>query len=170
MRFGEKAAPLLAELLDNIDFDDWSGGNVSAQCGSHLRIKAAQMLARLGPEAKSAVPALVRALKDKDPFVRDAAANPRWDASAARQERLPPNLSHCSKRKTASPPVVERGPVREPMASPRLRAVLNMDRPMILHAGRAALLSRLTGFGYSYRTYNPFASIRPNILTIPSSC
>src|SRR5207248_6632930 len=73
-RFGERAVPVLADMLDNVDLDEWSAENVSAQCGSRARIQAALLLAKLGPEAKAAVPALVRALKEKDPFIRDAAA------------------------------------------------------------------------------------------------
>src|SRR5205823_4583221 len=57
------------------DLDEWSADNVSAQCGSPARLQAARLLAKLGPEAKAAVPALVRALKDKDSFIREAAAS-----------------------------------------------------------------------------------------------
>ncbi len=160
-RFGEKAAPLLAELLDNIDFDDWSGGNVSAQCGSHLRIKAAQMLARLGPEAKSAVPALVRALKDKDPFVRDAAARRAGRIGSAAREAAPEFIALLeTKNRFASGGGAWSGSRTDGFSKAASR--FEYGSPYDFRsAGRAALLSRLTGFGYSYRTYNPFASIRP---------
>ncbi len=110
-RFGERGVTVLAEILDNADLDEWSATNMSAQCGAYERVEAAFMLAELGPEAKSAVPALVRALKDRDPFIREAAASAR----AHRQRRQGGRTGTDHLARTAQPvPLrarpVERGP------------------------------------------------------------
>jgi HEAT repeat protein len=58
-RIGAPAVPALIETLANPD--------------ATLRLKAVEVLARMGPEAQEAVPRLVELLNDSDPAVRKAA-------------------------------------------------------------------------------------------------
>ena len=62
----------------------------------------------LAPTAEKAVPALIRALNDRDPFIRDAAAS-ALGASARRQRRPRRPASPCSNSKIVSPPPRGRG-------------------------------------------------------------
>ncbi len=56
-----------------------------------VRMAAADVLGRIGPEAKAAVPALTRLLKDKDVLVRLAAAEALEDITKeTRQKKSPP--------------------------------------------------------------------------------
>jgi HEAT repeat protein len=101
-RFGERAVLALAELLDNTDLDEWSAKSSSAQCGAKERLQAAKLLADLGPEAKAAVPALVRALKDKDPFIREAAAGALGRIGPAAKEAAPDLITLVEQRNRAA--------------------------------------------------------------------
>jgi HEAT repeat protein len=60
-----EAVPVLVELLRDRR-DDWTGAEV--------RWRAASLLGEVGPEARTAVPALIEALQDGDPHVRTVAA------------------------------------------------------------------------------------------------
>jgi HEAT repeat protein len=53
------------------------------------RCSAARALAAMGPKAKEAVPALVQALSDPEPLVRDAAAAALGSIGAAATEAVP---------------------------------------------------------------------------------
>lgn len=98
LRLGEPAVQFLAAVLDDTGLDEWSAANISAQCGSDQRIQAALLLARLGPEAKSALPALVRALKDRDTFVRDAAASALGRMGSAAKDATPEVIALLEKQ------------------------------------------------------------------------
>jgi HEAT repeat protein len=161
-RYGERAAPVLADLLDNVDLDEWSADNVSAQCGANARIQAALLLARLGPEAKAAVPALVRALKDRDPFVRDAAAGALGRIGPAAKEAAPEliTLLEQQNRFASAAGGWSSGPRAGGPSSPASRS--GYGEPFDFRsAGRGSVLSRNAGFGYGYADRDPYAGVRP---------
>jgi HEAT repeat protein len=160
-RFGERAAPMLADLLDDVDLDEWSADNVSAQCGSEARVQAALLLARLGPEAKAAVPALVRALKDRDPFIREAAASALGRVGPAAKDAAP-DLIRLLEQQNRSASVEGAW-----SSSPRAGSPSGPTGPYgygdpfdFRSAGRGGALSRHMGFGY-YGARDPYAHLRP---------
>ncbi len=161
VRFGERAVTVLADLLDNVDLDEWSAENISAQCGANARIQAALLLAKLGPEAKTAVPALIRALKDRDPFVRDAAASALGRIGPAAKQAAPDFITLLEQQNRVESAAGTWSP--SPRATGRFRAASRYDYggPFDFRsAGRGGLLSRDVGFGY-YGESDPYADIRP---------
>jgi hypothetical protein len=74
-RIGKPAVPMLMNALQHRD--------------PHVRLQAAQVLAKIGPEAQAAVPLLVAALDDHDPHVRRAAARALGQIGPAAQEAVP---------------------------------------------------------------------------------
>ncbi len=162
LRFGERAASVLADLLDNVDLDEWSADNVSAQCGSTVRIQAALLLAKLGTEAKTAVPALVRALKDRDPFIRDAAASALGRIGPAAKQAAPDFISLLEQQnRFASASGTWSS---SPRAGGRSSAASQFGYGVLFNfrsAGRESVLSRDTVFGSGYGEQDPYANIRP---------
>jgi HEAT repeat protein len=159
-RFGERAVSVLAELLDNVDLDEWSADNVSSQCGANARIQAARLLAKLGPDARKAVPALMRALKDKDPFLRDAAASALGRIGPAAKEGAPDFISLLEQQNRFASTAGTWS--SSPRASGGSRAENRFDYggPFDFRsAGRGHVLSR--GFGYGYVDVDPYWRIRP---------
>jgi HEAT repeat protein len=161
-RFGERAVPVLADLLDNGDLDEWSADNLSAQCGANARVQAALLLAKLGPEAKAAVPALVRALKDRDPFIRDAAASALGRIGSAAQKAAPEFIALLEQQNRfasaggtwSSRP---RGGGRFDAASR-----FGYEEPFNFRsAGRGKVLYEGFTFGYGYDHFDPYARVRP---------
>lgn len=156
-RYGERAVLVLADLLDNTDLDEWSADNISAQCGSNKRIRAALLLAELGPEAKAAVPTLVRALKDKDPFVRDAAASALGRIGPAAREAVPDLIALLEKQNRSLSGA-------EPWSAAQSGAASRFgysQQPFDFRsAGRGRLLV-VEPFGYGYFNQDPYAGVRP---------
>lgn len=74
-RIGQPAVPMLMNALQHRD--------------PHVRLQAAQVLAKIGPEAKAAVPILVAALDDQDPRVRRASARALGQIGPAAQDAVP---------------------------------------------------------------------------------
>jgi HEAT repeat protein len=74
---GKDAAPELTEALKDND--------------ARVRRVAAEVLGRIGPDAKTAVPGLLEACKDKDGTVREEAATAvkRIDPEAAKKAKIP---------------------------------------------------------------------------------
>src|SRR5688572_20125753 len=64
---GAAAVPVLVELLSGERGSDWASAKV--------RWMAAEILGEIGPDARSAAPALIQALKDNDAHVRAVAAS-----------------------------------------------------------------------------------------------
>jgi HEAT repeat protein len=161
-RYGERAVPVLADLLENVDLDEWSADNVSAQCGANARVQAALLLAKLGPEAKAAVPALVRALKDRDPFVRDAAASALGRIGPAAKEAAPEFITLLEQQnRFASGAGTWSSGAR---AGGRSRDAGRFEYKAFdfRSAGRGSVLSRNADvFGYGYGYSDPYASVRP---------
>ena len=160
-RFGERGASVLAEVLDNVDLDEWSTDNVSTQCGSEMRIRVARLLARLGPEAKPAVPALIRALKDKDPFIRDAAASALGRIGPDAKQAAPDFISLLEEQNR----LVSAGGTwsSSPGAPSRSVAAGRSDyggRFDFRSAGRGRLLNRSFA-SYSDDKWDPYSQIRP---------
>lgn len=152
-RCGARGIAVLADLLDNTDLDAWSLDNISTQCGSLARVRAAHLLADLGAESAPAVPALVRALDDKDPFVRDAAASALGRSGPAAQEAAPAclRLLEQQQRRTAT------GGLWEPGAR---FSVADAVRPFEFRSlGRGHILGRAAFSNYDYDLY---AALRPS--------
>jgi HEAT repeat protein len=161
LRYGERAASVLADVLDDVDLDEWSADNVSAQCGSYARIRAALLLARLGPEAKAAVPALVRALKDKDPFIRDAAASALGRIGSAAKEAAPDFISLLEQQnRLASAAGTWSSSLRVVGRSGATNGFDYRGPFDFRSAGREHLLSRGFGYGY-YFNRDPYRHVRP---------
>jgi HEAT repeat protein len=74
-RIGKPAVPMLMNALQHRD--------------PHVRKQAAQVLAKIGPEANQAVPLLVAVLDDADPAVRRAATRALGQIGPAAQEAVP---------------------------------------------------------------------------------
>ncbi|HEY7423761.1 MAG TPA: HEAT repeat domain-containing protein [Gemmataceae bacterium] len=159
-RFGEQAVLVLADLLDNVDLDEWSADNVSSQCGAPARIQSALLLAKLGPDAQKAVPALRRALKDKDPFIRDAAASALGRIGPAAKEAAPDFISLLEEQnRFASAAGTWSSRLRSAGGS-RAANRFGYGGPFDFRsAGRGHVLS--TGAGYFYGDRDPYGHIRP---------
>jgi len=150
--FGEVAVRFLADILDSSDLDEWSASNLSAQCGSDQRLQAALLLARLGPEARVAVPALMRALEDKDSFIRDAAASALGRIGPAAREAAPDLIALLQKQNRFASAA---GPWTSGASGSGNRQPFDFRG-----AGRRALLSRDFGY-YGASSYDPFSIKRP---------
>jgi HEAT repeat protein len=158
--YGERAVPVLADLLDNVDLDEWSADNVSTQCGANVRIQAALLLAELGPDAQKAVPALMRALNDRDPFVVDAAASALGRIGPAAKEAAPACITLLERQNRAASTggtwnSSSRSRVRSDVAS-RLEYGGPFDFRSL---GRR--FSKFVDFGYGYGNRDPYAHVRP---------
>jgi HEAT repeat protein len=161
LRFGERAALVLAELLDNVDLDEWSSGNVSAQCGANARLQAARLLARLGPEAKSAVPALVRALQDKDPFIRETAASALGRIGPAARKAAPDIIGLLEQQNRFASAAGSWS--SSPVAGGRFRVASRYEYggPFDFRTANRSL-SRGMGFSYAFRDVDPYVGLRPD--------
>jgi HEAT repeat protein len=161
-RFGERAVVVLADILDNVDLDEWSADNVSSQCGASVRVQAARMLAQLGPDAHKAGTALIRALNDFDPFIRDAAASALGRIGPAAKEAAPACITLLERQNRAASAA---GPwSSSARASGRSRAASRdaYGGPFdFLSLGRQRLLSEHP-FGYGFGNPDPYAHLRPN--------
>lgn len=154
-RFGERGVEVFAEALDKVDLDEWSATHNSAQCGAVARIQAALWLAQVGPEARSAVPALRRALKDRDPFLRDAAAAALGRIGAAAREAAPDLLLMLEQQHRG---VSSAGTWSSLSGAAKLRQgsqeVDAADEFDFRNAGRRAV--RLSKQGKGYYLHNPY--------------
>ncbi len=74
-RIGPAAVPTLMKALESPE--------------PYVRTRAAQAMARMGPEASAAVPGLTRALRDQDPDVRRAAARALGQIGPAAETAIP---------------------------------------------------------------------------------
>ncbi|HEY7309598.1 MAG TPA: HEAT repeat domain-containing protein [Gemmataceae bacterium] len=159
-RFGERAVLVLADVLNNVDLDEWSAANVSSQCGAPARIQAALLLAKLGPNAQKAVPALRRALKDKDPFIRDAAASALGRIGPAAKEAAPDFISLLEEQNRFASAAGAWSSSPRARGNSRTANRFGYDGPFNFRsAGRSHLLSR--GFGYVYSDPDPYGHLRP---------
>jgi HEAT repeat protein len=163
-RFGEQGVLILADILDNVDLDEWSSDNVCTQCGSVERIQVARLLARLGPEAKPAVPALIRALKDKDPFIREAAASALGRIGPDAKKAAPDMISLLEEKNRLV--LAGGGWSSSPATSDRYRSggsdygglfdFRSAGRGKVLHP-----VSEMFGYGYG-PPRDPYAHVRPD--------
>jgi HEAT repeat protein len=89
---------LIADLTDTSDFSS-GGGNAwglrenlreAKRNDVKYRVLVTQALGAIGPDAKAAVPALIAALQDESPLVRDAAAAALRKIDSTLQFELPP--------------------------------------------------------------------------------
>src|SRR5262249_40159735 len=126
------------------------------------RIRAALLLAKLGPDAKKAVPALVRALDDKDPFIRDAAASALGRIGPAAKEAAPAciNLFARQNRRSATEGTwaTNSGAGRTSAA----RYSGESRRFDFRSLGRSHVLPRPSIAGYAFENRDPYVGIRPN--------
>jgi HEAT repeat protein len=159
-RFGERAVLVLADLLDNVDLDEWSADNVSSQCGAPARLQAALLLAKLGPDAQKAVPALRRALKDKDSFVRDAAASALGHIGPAAKEAAPDFISLLEEQNRLASAAGAWSSRPRARGGSREENRSSYGGPFDFRsAGRGHLLT--TEVGYFYGNRDPYGHIRP---------
>jgi HEAT repeat protein len=148
--FGERAAPVLAEVLDNVDLDAWTPDNPSSQCGAYARVQAALLLAELGPRAKKAVPSLLRALDDRDPYIREAAASALGRIGPAAKEAAPACITLFERQSRRTSNEGTWGPTSAKV-------------PLDFRSLGRSKAHYGPGYGYEYegvRT-DPFAAIRP---------
>lgn len=90
------AVPTLVEIMEETD-----SGNRAVHGWGSYRYRAVVLLEEIGPDAKSALPALRRALKDKDESVQYAAARAIEKIDAKLKEENPPKegaMSHENAR------------------------------------------------------------------------
>lgn len=88
-RIGQPAVPALIEQLRNPDL--------------RMRRQAAEILARIGPEAELAVPALLQALNDPDPDLRKSAIRAIGQIGPAAAPAIP-SLIHTLQQEASRPP------------------------------------------------------------------
>jgi hypothetical protein len=74
-RIGQPAVPELVNALGSLD--------------PNIRLKAVEVLGRMGPEAAQAVPSLTKSLEDPDERIRKAAARTLGRIGPAAQEAVP---------------------------------------------------------------------------------
>lgn len=103
-RFGDRAVTLLADLLGDADLDEWSPDNLSSQCGATARVRAALLLARIGPAAHQAVPALTRAggqrpVRSRRRRQRAGADRPSREGGCSRRHRPAPTAEPPRRRR-----------------------------------------------------------------------
>jgi HEAT repeat protein len=160
-RFGERAVAVLADIVDDGDLDEWSADNVSSQCGAPVRVRAALLLGRLGPDARKAVPALTRALNDRDTFVRDAAAGALGRIGPAAKEAAPAFIAFLERQNRLASAAGPWGSGSRPAARPRAASDSDYGGPFDFRSlGRERVLFRFA-FGYGYGDRDPYADIRP---------
>jgi HEAT repeat protein len=160
-RFGERAVAVLADIVDDSDLDEWSADNVSSQCGAPVRVWAALLLGRLGPDARKAVPALTRALNDRDTFVRDAAASALGRIGPAAKEAAPAFITLLERQNRLASSAGPWSSASRPAARSRHGSGSDYGDPFDFRSlGRGRVLFRLD-FGYSFGDRDPYAGIRP---------
>jgi HEAT repeat protein len=89
-RIGTPAVPALIEVLQNAD--------------PEARLKAIEVLGRMGDDAKDAVPELTRLLDDPDPRVRKAAARTVGHIGPAAQDAVPALMQTLLNPKVSAEP------------------------------------------------------------------
>lgn len=80
-RMGDAAVPL---MIENLQYRD-----PEPERQAEVRRQAAEVLARIGPDAEPAVPALIEALQDPSPSVRKAAAHALGQIGPAAEAAVP---------------------------------------------------------------------------------
>jgi HEAT repeat protein len=129
---GPEAAPAVPGLIGVLEGPDTGADDRTV----YLRQKAAQVLGRLGPTARQAIPALTQALKDPCWYLRQEAALALWEIT----RQFDPSIPLLSQLLADNDPTVGQTAA---LALSQIAAKTNLS-PTLLARIEAAKLKRLT--------------------------